>query len=79
MRYVESCLWFRLYNCEYDWANLGANSPEKTYGVFYEPTKTQGFMPKQKAVVMQEIFGGTGDLEMWSDLEKLNEKLAEDR
>lgn len=79
MRYVESCLWFRLYNCEYDWAGLGANSPEKTYGVFYEPTKTQGFMPKQKAVVMQEIFGGTGDLEMWSDLEKLNEKLAEDR
>ena len=78
MRYVESCLWFRFYNCEYDWAGLGENSPEKTYGVFYEPTSTQGFMPKEKAVVMQEIFGGTGDLEMWSDLEKLNQKLAED-
>lgn len=77
MPYVESCLWFRLYDCDFDWANLGENSPEKTCGVFFEPTATEGFMPKQKAIVMQEVFGGKGNLYKWSDLDALRQKVSE--
>ena len=79
MWYVESCLYFRFYNCEYDWSGGGAGNAEKTFGVFYEPTATQGFMPKTKALAMQEIFGGTGNLEMWSDLTALQEKVQNSR
>lgn len=74
--YVESCLYFRFYNCEYDWSGGGAGGAEKSFGVFYEPTATEGFMPKSKALVMKEIFGGTGNLEMWSDLDALKDKVA---
>jgi hypothetical protein len=75
MWYVECCLYFRFYNCDYDWSGGGAGGPEKTFGVFFEPTIDQGFMPKNKAIKMQEIFGGTGDLYMWSDLDALEEKI----
>ena len=68
-------MYFRFYNCEYDWSGGGAAGPEKTFGVFYEPTLSEGFKPKTKASVMREIFGGSGDLNKWSDLEMLNEKL----
>lgn len=76
MWYVESCLYFRFYNCEYDWSGGGAGNAEKSFGVFYEPTATEGFTPKPKALAMKEIFGGTGNLEMWSDLTALQEKVA---
>ena len=79
MWYVESCLYFRFYNCEYDWSGGGAGNAEKTFGVFYEPTLNKGFMPKTKAQTMKEIFGGTGNLEMWSDLMALQEKVANSR
>ncbi|MBR2024017.1 MAG: hypothetical protein IJ996_05850 [Clostridia bacterium] len=81
MWYVESCLYFRFYNCEYDWSGGGAGNAEKTFGVFYEPDYTQqvGFLPKPKAEAMKEIFGGTGDLSMWSNLTALQEKVANSR
>jgi hypothetical protein len=73
--YVESCMYFRFYNCNYDWSGGGEAGPEKTFGVFYEPTLVEGFKPKTKATVMKEIFGGKGDLNMWSDLDALNQKI----
>lgn len=75
MPYVRSCLYFRFYNCAYDWSGQGEGNPEQTFGVFYEPTDTRGFAPKAKAETMKKIFGGKGDLNMWSDLDKLREKV----
>ena len=61
MPQVETVCYFRLYDCEYasQWGSLA----ERSFGVFFEPESPEGsFAPKQKAFVIQEIFGGTGTL-----------------
>lgn len=60
MKYVESVLSFRLYECKY--AATWGGSGEIYYGFFREPADGKGFSPKAKATALQAIYGGTGDL-----------------
>ena len=73
--YVESCIYFRFYNNS-NAVNWAPHEAEQTFGVFFEASDTKGIVPKGKARVMQKIFGGTGDLDAWSDINRLNEKIA---
>lgn len=63
MPQVETVCYFRLYDCAY--ASQWGSGAERSFGLFTEPEEEGGaFAPKQKAVVLQEIFGGTKPLEI---------------
>jgi hypothetical protein len=72
--FIESVCYFRLFNCKY--ASNWGSFYETTYGLFNEPDNLNGFVPKMKATEIKKIFGGAGDLDMWSDIKKLNSKLG---
>lgn len=58
--FVEKVCAFRMYNCAYAevWGGLG----ETAFGHFKEPEGTHGFEPKNKAIMLQELYGGEGNL-----------------
>lgn len=60
MQYLEACHIFRLYECSVaaGWGGV----VEWHYGIFKEPADGMGFVPKQKALSLYELMGGTGDL-----------------
>lgn len=60
MKYLETCCEFRLYTCSFA-ANWGGQG-EVYFGCISEVSGAKGFSPRAKAFVIQEIFGGTGDL-----------------
>ena len=62
MHYVHACHFFRLYGCTVDYSWNGFTV--LYYGMFFEADERlgRGFYPRQKAYVIQEIYGGTGDL-----------------
>ncbi len=60
MPYVERLFAFRLYQCSY--AATWGGSREDHYGYFTEPDGVHGFGPKQKALSLQRLYGGVGDL-----------------
>jgi hypothetical protein len=64
MPYLHSLHFFRLFDDEAAKTLSGADdnaSPEEAhFGVFREPHRQ--YQPKKKALVLQEIYGGTGDL-----------------
>ena len=51
---------FRLYQCAYAevWGGIG----EVYFGAFAEPYNSKGFTPRLKALTIQKIYGGKGDL-----------------
>ena len=71
---VETACYFRLYNCDYalNWGGSG----EESFGLFYEPTSTSGFVAKPLATTLQELFGGTGNLNAYADLAVLERELG---
>lgn len=60
MDYLEACHIFRLYECSVAAGWVGV--VEWHYGIFKEPADGKGFVPKQKALALYELMGGTGDL-----------------
>ena len=60
MPYLETCMEFRLYQCAYAevWGGIG----EVYFGAFAEPYNGKGFTPRLKALTIQKIYGGKGDL-----------------
>ncbi len=60
MPYVERVCAFRLYQCSM--AETWGGSHEDYYGYFTEPDGNHGFGPKQKALSLQRLYGGVGDL-----------------
>lgn len=66
MHYVHACHFFRLYGCTVDYSWNGFTV--LYYGMFFEADERldRGFYPRKKAYVIQEIYGGTGDLMQYS-------------
>ncbi|MDY2879810.1 MAG: hypothetical protein SOT34_02570 [Candidatus Borkfalkiaceae bacterium] len=66
MEYVHTCHFFRLCCAKKDaqWGGVG----EIFFGCFLEPDSAlgRGFYPRKKAYVLQEIYGGTGDLNAYA-------------
>ena len=58
MEYVGCVIAFRLWN---DTSSTWNGPVEKYFGLFYEPT--DGWTPKERAWALQEIYGGTGELD----------------
>ncbi len=60
MPYVVACCAFRLYQCKYatTWGGEGQN----TWGYFTEDLTGVGIYPRKKALALQKLYGGTGDL-----------------
>jgi hypothetical protein len=67
MPYVEACMSFRLYQCEF--ATSWGGGRQNYFGFFTEPLgENSGFVPRPKAYILQEIYGGTGDLEKYANI-----------
>ena len=60
MPYVVACCAFRMYQCQYavSWGGIAQNY----WGYFTEDLDGTGVYPRQKAIALQELYGGTGDL-----------------
>ena len=72
MHYVHACHFFRLYGCTVDYSWNGFTV--LYYGMFFEADERlgRGFYPRKKAYVIQEIYGGTGDLMQYSTWDLAN-------
>ncbi len=72
MHYVHACHFFRLYGCTVDYSWNGFTV--LYYGMFFEADErlNRGFYPRKKAYVIQEIYGGTGDLMQYSTWDLAN-------
>ena len=72
MHYVHACHFFRLYGCTVDYSWNGFTV--LYYGMFFEADERlgRGFYPRKKAYVIQEIYGGTGDLMQYSTWDSAN-------
>ena len=66
MKYVHACHFFRMFSSsiDYSWNGLTV----LYYGMFTEANKDldRGYYPTNKAYVIQDIYGGTGDLLKYS-------------
>lgn len=72
MPYIESCMSFRMYQCSY--AQSWGGARQNFFGFFSEPVgDSKGFAPRPKAYILQEIYGGTGNLEKYADLTNILE------
>ena len=60
MPYVVACCAFRMYQCQYavSWGGTAQNY----WGYFTEDLDGSGVYPRQKAIELQKLYGGTGDL-----------------
>ena len=69
MPYVISCCAFRMYQCES--ATSWGGAYQNFWGYFTENTiLTQGIEPRAKAIALQKLYGGTGDLNKYADCYK---------
>lgn len=67
MPYVMSVCSFRMYQCSHA-IGWGGNR-QNYFGFFSEPVgENKGFVPRKKALELQKIYGGTGDLYKYADL-----------
>ena len=66
MPYIQACHFFRLFSSsiDYTWNGLTV----LYYGIFTEGAEylNRGYYPTHKAYVIQDIYGGTGDLSIYS-------------
>ena len=67
MPYVISCSAFRLYQCQN--AVSWGGEYQNFWGYYSEFTsESNGFDPRAKAIALQKLYGGTGDLYKYSDV-----------
>ena len=69
MPYVISCCAFRMYQCQF--ATSWGGAYQNYWGYFTENTsETLGIEPRQKAIALQQLYGGEGDLYKYADCYK---------
>ena len=66
MPYVISCCAFRMYQCQF--ATSWGGAYQNYWGYFTENTSaTNGIEPRYKALALQKLYGGVGDLYKYAD------------